>query len=75
MKLYIVRLKGMKTSSTGTVWGESYVVANDPTEAYEKVKAHLVEKKIGFEKERELDSITLIADAKDYSNIGIKLYL
>ena len=75
MKLFKVRLKGMTYSSTGNVWGESYVIANDPTEAYEKVKAHLIEKKVGFDKDRELDTVQLIADEKDYAPAGFKLYL
>ena len=60
MKLYRVFLKG------GGEYRESYVVANDATEAYNKVRKRLDEDDLCFEHEREMDSVTLIADDVHY---------
>jgi len=38
MKLYQVRLRGMQITTTGVTYGVAYVVANDPQEAYKKVR-------------------------------------
>ena len=45
--LYKVTLRGLTFSTTGTVYGVSYVVATDPTEAYNKVRKFLNEKFTG----------------------------
>lgn len=62
MKLFFVECRGMTTSATGTPWGVAYVLANDPTEAYNKLKQRLEEGKIGFTDERVLHKITLLAE-------------
>lgn len=66
MKLYLVRCRGLQFSSSGPVWGIQYVVANDPTEAYQAVKQFLVRNSIGFPAERELDTIQLLAEDVAY---------
>jgi len=75
MKLYRVNLKGMKVTSTGVAYGISYVVAEDPHSAYNKVKDFLNYNDIGFSKDREMDSIELIADSGRYNDCGTILYL
>lgn len=44
-----------------------YVLANDPTEAYNKAKKVVDEKDYGFASDRELKSIELIADDDNYN--------
>ena len=73
--LYKVTLRGMTTSSTGMIHGINYVVATDPTEAYNKVREYLNYSDIGFGSDRELDKIELIASSKDYNDTKIKLFL
>jgi hypothetical protein len=75
MKLYRVKLQGMTSNIDGPAYGISYVVADNPTEAYYKVKNFLDDKDIGFDREREMGSIELIADENQYGNCGTILYL
>lgn len=65
-KLYKVTLKGMTWSSTGTIYGVSYVVAKDPTEAYDKVRVFLNKGDIGYSKDRELHTVELLAEETQY---------
>ncbi len=74
-KLYRVTLKGMTSNPTGTSYGISYVIAKDSNEAYLKVREFLNKKDIGFDRERELSSIDLIAEDSQYTNTGTILYL
>jgi hypothetical protein len=75
MKLFKITLRGMTVTSTGVVYGVSYVVAQDPTSAYLKVKKFLDTNDIGFSKERELFSVELIADSNIYPDCGTLLHL
>lgn len=75
MNLYKVTLRGMTSSSITMIHGINYVVASDPTTAYNKVRKHLDENDIGFSSDRELDKIELIASSKDYNDTKIKLFL
>lgn len=72
MKLYHVKLRGQLNYDNK---GNAYVVANDPKEALEKVLKYINDKNLGFTKDREMDTITMIADEYDYSNCQHKLYL
>jgi hypothetical protein len=76
-KLYRVNLKGMKYSGAGggPTYGVSYVVAQNPTEAYEKVKKFVDDEDLGFSKNREMESIELIASDYQYNNTGHILFL
>lgn len=75
MKLYRVTLKGMTYSSTGIVYGVSYVVAKNSDKAYQKVRDFLDEEDLGVSKDRELDKVELIADSYPYTDVGCLLYL
>ena len=75
LKLYKVTCKGMTTSFTGCAYGVAYVVASDPTEAYEKVRTDLEKQDLGFRKDRELDRIELLAENTDYPDCGLRLYI
>jgi len=57
-QLYKVMLK------THHEFRENYVVAENPTMAYQAVKDYYDKKDIGFAEERELDSRHLISDAR-----------
>ena len=72
--LYKVRLRGMRGSHP-VAYGVSYVVANDADSAYRKVRKYLDERKIGFTRDRALESVELIAEATAYPDTGIILYL
>ena len=74
-KLYRVFLRGLSSNAVSVGESGSYVVANDPTEAYLKVKRELDRKNYGFTRERELDRVEFIAEAYDYTNAPNKLYL
>lgn len=74
-KLYLVKCKGMQTNYTGVAHGIAYVVAFDPQEAYHKVRQNLDERKLGFIHERELESVTLLAEAYDYTDVRIRLFV
>ena len=58
MKLYYVQCKNYKASA--------YVLAEHPTEAYEKLRALYEEKDWFFRRDRELESIKLIAEYTNY---------
>ncbi len=74
-KLYRVTLRGLNGWEAGVSYGVSYVVAKDPTEAYQKVRDYLDEKKYGFGYERELEKIELLAEAYDYAMCKTMLFL
>lgn len=73
-KLYLVTLRGMLSNITGPAFGNAYVVATDPTEAYAKLRKRLDERDVGFSKDRELGSVTLIAESADYPDCGTIFY-
>jgi len=60
-KLYKVTLRGTY-SSLYVNYNINYTIATDPTEAYKKVREYFDEKDIGYERQRELDSVELIAE-------------
>lgn len=53
MKLYLITIKN---------YNEFYVIADDPTSAYEKLLKCLEKEDLYFTKERELKSIEFIGD-------------
>jgi hypothetical protein len=75
MKLFRVTLKGMKMNSTGITYGISYVVAESMDKAYEKVRNFLDGNDIGFRKDREVETIELIADSYRFNDVGTLLFL
>jgi len=75
MKLWKVVLQGMAYNSTGIVYGESYVVATNPDEAYNKVREFLDKENLGFSHDRELKEIHLIADTYRYNDVRKLLFV
>jgi hypothetical protein len=73
-KLYRVVLRGLG-SSTGMQYKTSFVVASDPTTAYQKIRASLDARDYGFRHERELESIELLAEDCDYTDVRTRLFL
>ena len=69
MKLYEVVLRGVDKYRT------SYVVAESTDIAYDIVRKYLDEKDIGFESDRELETITLLAENTDYPACQTNLYI
>jgi len=67
MNLYRVKLRGMQSSRTGIAYGDSYVLAEDPTEAYQKIRKFLDEADLGSLRDRELESLELLANTEGYS--------
>lgn len=57
LNLYKVTLIGL----SGTQYNPCYVIASDPALAYEAVRKELDDKDYGFRKDRELDTVTLLA--------------
>jgi hypothetical protein len=72
-KLYRVELKGL----SGPIMDLScsYVIATDPTSAYNKVKKWLDEKDYGFKHDRELSAIHLLAEDYEYTNVRTRLFI
>lgn len=76
MKLYRVTCRGMRNSvGTQPAHGVAYVVAPDPTSAYQTLRDSLDRRKLGFEVERELHTIELIADEGPYPKCGHELII
>jgi hypothetical protein len=66
--LYYVELTGLhKTYSPGRSWGTSYVLAENPSQAYNMVKSYLDANDIGFESDRVLKSVSLVASSANAS--------
>ncbi len=74
MKLYLVTLRGLR-NPVGVDLNTSYVIANNPDEAYTKVRIFLDAKGLGYRHERELDSIRLLAEDYDYTDVRVRLFL
>lgn len=70
LRLFKVYVRGAITG-----FNPSYVIATDPTSAYDKVYDFLERKKWGFSKERILQSIELIAEASEYTATEHMLFL
>lgn len=66
LKLYKVTLKNL---------ANSYVLANDPTEAYKTVRADLDKRDIGLTKHRVLDRIELLAEDVERPDCGTRVYV
>jgi len=73
MNLYRVKLKGMKSAVLGISYGDSFVVANDPTEAYQKIREYLDNEDIGFMSDRVLETIEFLASEDPRCKRGIFL--
>ncbi len=74
MKLFRVTVRGMHSSP----YGVTYVVSDNPNDAYGQVKHYLDTggiDGIGYEKDRELEKIELIADTVDFPKCGIMLFV
>lgn len=74
MKLFFVKIRGGYTSNC-TNYNEFYVVAKNSDEAYRKVRDFLNKENIGFEYEREMDTITLLAEEPNYPECRTLLFL
>ncbi len=77
LKLWLVTCRGMTSSGISSgdrQRGICYVIALDPTAAYNAVREYLDKEDLGFRYERELESIKLIADTCEYAP-GPSLFL
>ena len=75
-QLFLVICKGMTDiSGSQCAGGRAYVVAVDVGKAYQKLRSYLDEKDLGFTHQRELESVTLLAEESEYPDCGIKLFL
>ncbi len=70
MRLYRVNLRGDIKR-----YNPSYVVAKDPSSAYEIVKAELDRLDYGFYMNRQLRSVELIAEANEHTLLESRLFL
>ena len=74
MKLYKVNLRGLGGGS-GVNYKSSYVVAENADKAYLTVRSHLDEKDYGFTRDREMESVELLAEDSDYAESLVRLFL
>ena len=66
-KLYLVKTKAPgPCMSSETDYSEFYVVATDSAEAYQQVRDYLDEHKLCFSGDREMESVTLLAEHSRY---------
>lgn len=76
LKLYRVNLRGLSGGVRGqTDHSTNYVVAGSTDQAYQMVKGFFDLKKQGFQWERELNSVELVAEAKSSPLCGTMLFL
>ena len=68
--LYRVFCRGMRDSH-----GVAYVVAVDLDQAYQRIRTALDATNLGFQKDRELERIELIAAEGMYPDCGVTLYV
>jgi len=73
MKLFYVECKGMRVNVTGAPHGIAYVLENDATEAYLKLKSRLDRAGIGSGHERILDSVKLVAEEGEFPDCRMQL--
>ena len=74
MKLYKVRIRG-GCSATSTNYHESYAVASSIDSAYMQVWEYLDKNDLCFQDERELESITLVAEMSKYPACKTMLFM
>jgi len=74
VKLYKVECRGMVHEIVDMAHGIAYVIAENPEEAYRKVRNHLDAKNLGFASDREMKTIELLAEDDEYPLCGIRLY-
>lgn len=74
MKLFRVNLRNF-SSCVNTDYSSFYVVAEDPSKAYRKVRNFLDKNDLMFRSAREMKSIELLADEKHYGETGVMLFL
>lgn len=65
-KLFIVTLSGQCTLYSSF---KGYVVATNATDAYLAVKKHYDNEDIGYPRDRELVSVSVVASESDFSNL------
>lgn len=66
----------MQSSIAGDVaYGISYVVADGPTEAYNIVRKFIDKEDLGFDSDRVLEKVELIAEAEQYPDCGTMLFI
>jgi hypothetical protein len=75
LKIYRVNLRGFSGSSTGVDYSCSYVLSENPDIAYKTVREWLDGADYGFQKDRELKSIELIAEAHEYADCQTRLFI
>ena len=68
MKLYEVSFCGWKIDNM-------FVVASDPTKAYKKARKYLDDNDWYFDKDRELSTVTLLAEESKYPDCETHLLL
>lgn len=73
MKLWLVNLQGMHFNSIGAPHGEAYVLAETADEAIGKLQKYVNDNNLGFQKDREIKSIELVADSIKYPDCGMRL--
>ena len=74
MKLYKVKIRGGH-NTFGTNYNESYVVAERPDRAYQQVREFLHVRGLCFNEQRELDTITLLAEMCEYPMCRTMLFI
>ena len=75
LKLFFVKTEGMRSGVSSAPYGALYVLATHPTEAYNKVREFLDINDVGFDSDRELKSIEVVADSHNVPKCDYRLIL
>jgi hypothetical protein len=65
----------MRYNTISTSGGVAYVLAENPSQAYDKLRDFLDKKDLGFSHERELENVKLLAEDGDYPPCRMRLIL
>lgn len=75
-KLYLVKTKAPRPCMSGkTNYSEFYVVAEDSAKAYQQVRDYLDKYGLCFTTDREMESVTLLAEHSQYPYCQHMLFL
>ena len=73
-KLYRVTCRGMHGGMSSECHGIAYVIAENTEQAYQTLRTSLDTKNLGFEKERALEKVELVAESAECPGCGFVLY-
>jgi hypothetical protein len=62
-------------NATNGAYGIAYVLADNPETAYKTMLDDLTARSLGFEKDREMHTVELVAEDATYPACGMRVYV